>query len=364
MRKVVFKRFATIALFGVCILTSCIDMESDLDVRIKNDDKKIKTYLETNQIQATKHELGFYFQVLSANSAGATLSPGDVVEFEYVIKEMGKANVIETNMKNLLLINTDESCGTKMFVAQTFLCHNFSTASTTTNPAATSAETITNLPPIDHYRDEPAYLKLGSYSVIPEGLDYGMKMMRVGELYKFYIPSYLAFGDYWTDEFPSGAIFEITVKVIAKYSENQIETKQMDSLVTYMNTHYPGYTKYESGLCYIDSVAGTGSQPVDGSIVRIDFKRRYLNDELIKSSTGVQILLNSNQAVEGLEAGIKQMKEGGWAIMAMPSKLAFKHSVCIIPEVIRPEMLSDKVINSEVKPYSIIKYKVNLRSTN
>ena len=362
MGKFVFNRFAAITMLGVLTLTSCLDMESDLDERIKNDDKKIKAYLETNQIQATKHSLGFYFQSLNANSTGATLSTGDVVEFGYVIREMGKSNVIETNMSNLLLINTDESCGTKMFVAQTFLCHNNSSSSSS---AAATQNTITHeLPPIDHFRDEPAYLKLGSFSVIPEGLDYGIKMMRVGEMYRFYIPSYLAFGDYWTEEFPAGAIFEITVKVNAKYTESQIETMQMDSLTNYMDAHYPGYTKFESGLCYLDSVVGTGSRPFDGSIVRIDFKRRYLNEELIKSSTGVQILLNNNQAVEGLEAGIKQMNEGGWAIMAMPSKLAFKHSLCIIPEIIRPQMLSDKVINSEVKPYSIIKYKVNLRSTN
>jgi len=65
-----------------------------------------------------------------------------------------------------------------------------------------------------------------------------------------------------------------------------------------------------------------------------------------------------------LEEGLKLMKSGGSAILVMPSSIAFKQSVCVIPRKVRQELVRDKIIIEEVLPYSILKYVVKLKAVN
>ncbi len=316
------------------VVTSCFGLESDLEKQMKIDDQIIAKYLADNDIQAQRHRIGFYYMQtpqitlhqgsgLSNNGTGADalifypgygteLKMNDVVSFYYTISLLN-GTVVETNA----------------------------------GPGG-----------------EPAKVRLLTQTIIPEGLDLGIDMMKVGESYRFYMPSYLAYGTYGCEHFPANSNFIIDILVTGVETPTQIDDVQRDSIENYVAERYQNYKMFPSGLCIVDSIAGSGIKPFNGDKVTIDFNRKYLNNNLIKSTEGVQLVVGSGQAVDGLDEGLKLMKEGGTSIMFMPASIAFKQSICIIPQKARNELLDDKLITSEVLPYSIVKYIVKLRLVN
>jgi FKBP-type peptidyl-prolyl cis-trans isomerase len=303
------------SLFSIIILifSSCQkDEESDFEKQVKIDDEIISQYLADSSIQAKKHSTGFYYQVITSNNSGKSLVENNVINFYYTVSLLNGTILESTNKRN----NT------------------------------------------------PAQLKLLNSSLIPIGLDYGIDLMKVGEKYRFFIPSYLAFGNYSCSVFEENSIFIVDVKVDSIQSEEDVYEMQFDSIRSFVSKKYPSHEKFASGLYFIDSISGNGSKPHKGDKVNIDFTRTYLNDSLIKSVKGVSFYLGTGYAVQGLEEGIKFMKPGGTAILIMPSGIAFKQSLCIIPEKARKELLDDKVISAEVLPFSIVKYIVKLNSVN
>jgi len=306
--------FAVILLLVTPVmLTSCLKGDSAYEKQIKIDDAILSKHLTDNNIQALRHYSGFYYVIEDGYYGGGTsLVRNNVVSFYY----------------NISLLN------------------------------GTHIQSISKAT-----GDKPVQFSLLSNTIVPQGLDYGISLMKVGEKYRFYIPSYLAYGTYGCDLFPPNSIFVITVEVVGAKSEDDVNDIQLDSIQQYANVKYPSHVKYESGLFFIDSVPGTGSKPSYYSNVTIDFTRKYLNDRTIKSVLGTSFDLDRNNAVPGLEEGLKLMKEGGSAIMLMPSSIAFKQSLCIVPQAARQELLNDGLITSEVEPYSILKYVVKLKNT-
>jgi FKBP-type peptidyl-prolyl cis-trans isomerase FkpA len=297
------------------ILSSCVDTESDFEKRMKADDEKLTKYLTDNQIVATKHDKGFYYQKLTDNTNGQTLQTGDVIDFYYKISLLN-GNVI------------DESIET---------------------------------------RDTISQFRLGYWAIIPIGLDYGVSLMKTGEKYRFFMPSFLAYDYIHSNKFESYSNFIIDVEVLGKKSITAIDDAQLDSIQHYVDTTFTNSEKFASGLFYIPVTEGTGEKPFSGSKVSINFTRKYLNGKVIKKTPDGKpsvFYIDNNQAVEGLEEGLLQMYEGGKATLIMPASIGFMQSICIVPESMRGVLISNKEISTEVIPYSIIMYDVELVSVN
>jgi FKBP-type peptidyl-prolyl cis-trans isomerase FkpA len=304
-----------LALNLVSLLSACFDTESDLEKRMKADDQKITKYLTDNNIQATKHEQGFYYQKLISHDAGEVLNTGEVVDFYY---------------KMSLLDGT--------LVDQTLENHNVL-----------------------------SQFGLGYKSIVPLGLDYGVSMMKIGETFRFYIPSYLAYSYISNSKFEIYSNFIIDVEVVGKHTETEIDDEQLDSIDTYVKAHYTNYEKFASGLYYIETEAGTGDKPFSNSQVAINFTRKYLDGRVIRTTPkGLPSIfyIDNHEAAEGLEEGLLQMKKGGKATLIMPASIGFKESACIVPDFLRPDLLKDKEIFEEVLPYSIVMYDVELVTVN
>ncbi len=308
-------------LFSIVFSTqSCLKLNSDETDQMAANNNRIEQYLSLHNITAYKHSTGFFYEIVSTNPTGSQLQSGDVVEFRYKISLID-GTLIETN----------------------FLQEGAAPAS---------------------QDPDPAYFKLGTYSIIPEGLDIGIKLMKTGERFRFYMPSYLAFGNYRTDFFPANSIFIIDIIVLKIYTEQEMLDKQIALINEEFKFSRTKAVFTESGLCFYDSIPGSGRQPVNYDHVTIDFTRKYLDNTIIKTASDVSFTLNNNEAVAGLEEAIKMMKAGGSAVFAMPSAIGFKHSLCILPEKARKNLLDDKLISAEVKPYSVILYTVKLKSVN
>jgi len=302
-------RSALLIILSSVALTSCLG-ESDYERQVKIDDKIISDYLAENDIQAQKHASGLYYKVITENSTGTALTKNDVVSFYYSISKLD-GTLLES-------INKDENA--------------------------------------------PVQVKLLTYTIIPEGLDYGIDLMRVGEKFRFYVPSYLAYGSYSCSDFSTNTNFIIDIEVTDVQSESEIDEIQLDSIENYVNINYPDHQQFASGLYYIETIPGDGNKPMSGDMVTIDFTRKYLDDSVIKTANGVSLYLDHEEAVQGLEEGLKQMKVGTSAILIMPASIGFKQSLCVIPQKTREDLLDDNLISLEVLPYSIIKYIVKLNS--
>lgn len=302
----------------VASATSCLKSDSDYRKQIKIDDQKLAEYMASKSIHAEKHKTGFYYEVVNAAVGSSELKKNDVVSFYYIISTLdGKE--IETNY-------------------------------------TTSTHMGITLP------GSPALLKLNTMTVIPEALDYGISLMNVGSVYRFYVPSYLAYGSYSTADFGPHTNFIIQVEVVGVQKEADIEDLQRDSIDRYVAQHYPEHQKFASGLYFIDSIPGSGPRPSSGSLAVVDVKRMYLDNSVTLNNEGVSIYLDRGNNAPGLEEGIKLTREGGSSILIMPASIGFRQSVCVIPQKTRAKLYQDKIITNNVEPYSILKYNINLKS--
>ena len=201
------------------------------------------------------------------------------------------------------------------------------------------------------------------YSIVPQGLYYGIGMMKTGEEYCFYMPSWLAYSQYSTESFDSYSNFIIDVKVLSHTDKSELNNKEIDSIKNYVAHTDRDFEQTDDGLFYHEIEEGTGSTPVENSTVTFNFTRRYLDSTIIASTMGgdpVTVTLNKGEAVKGLEEGLLKMKEGGKALLIMPFNIGFKQSVCVVPESIQQNLFDKGFVFTSVLPFSIIMYDVEL----
>jgi FKBP-type peptidyl-prolyl cis-trans isomerase len=77
-----------------------------------------------------------------------------------------------------------------------------------------------------------------------------------------------------------------------------------------------------SGLYYIATKTGTGVSPKYGSQVKVKYKGTYTDGTEFDSGT-FSFFLGYGQVISGWDEGISYMKEGGKAILIIPSSLAY-----------------------------------------
>ncbi|NCU27087.1 hypothetical protein EOM86_10270, partial [Candidatus Nomurabacteria bacterium] len=144
-----------ILLISPMLFTSCLKDDSDYDKQVKIDDLNMQTYLSEHNIQAQKHYSGIYYRKITENNTGTSLTKNNVVSFYYTIQRIQPAT------------------------------------SSSYFPDAGPIESISR-----ENGDKPLQFALLTNTMIPQGLDYGISLMKVGEKYQFFIPSYLAYGSY------------------------------------------------------------------------------------------------------------------------------------------------------------------------
>jgi FKBP-type peptidyl-prolyl cis-trans isomerase FkpA len=79
--------------------------------------------------------------------------------------------------------------------------------------------------------------------------------------------------------------------------------------------------KTESGLYYIINNEGTGTRPLESSIVNIEYKGTFIDGTTFGEEESTTIDLS--KIIIGLKEGIQLFKEGGDGILIIPSSLAF-----------------------------------------
>jgi len=82
----------------------------------------------------------------------------------------------------------------------------------------------------------------------------------------------------------------------------------------------------ESGLYYIELIEGPGSSPVTGDSVDVYYTGYYLSGRILDHnlySDPLRVIIGEHGVIAGMEEGLTYIKEGGEALLVIPSKLAY-----------------------------------------
>ncbi|NJO01811.1 MAG: hypothetical protein HC880_09090 [Bacteroidia bacterium] len=204
---------------------SCLEQEeSPLERQARKDDIQIRTYLHENQITAIPTNAGIYYEILKENPAGKTVGAESLVSIYY------KVSLLDGQVVDSLLAGQGSA-----------LRFEHSTG-----------------------------------SLIPQGLNLGVGLMKQGEQFRFYIPSRYAYGTYTHEDFfPANAILIIEAEVVAVETWQDQQQRDRDTLQAFLTRNeLSGETQgFNSGLIYRRILEGSGNKPANGQRVSIHYTR-------------------------------------------------------------------------------------------
>ncbi len=303
------------------VLQGCLDdSESDFDRQVREADELIEAYLSEHQREAERQSSGVYIEVVEENESGRQVLADHVVGIVYTMTHLEGEYEIESHSDTLNPVRF-----------RNFYSHNFN-------------------------------------AIYPPGLNYEIGNMKLGETFRFYIPSYRAYGNFGHDDlFESHSHFIIEVGVVDLMTEDQMYEMEVAEIEQYIEDNELDAEAYSNGLQYVTVEEGSGDRPVSHSLVEFHFTRKYLDGTVLRTTEDEEPILtyvNSGELVAGLENGLPLIREGGKGILIMPSRLAFGMSVQILPQQLRDELVETGEFEPSARPYSPLIYEVELLSVD
>lgn len=107
-------------------------------------------------------------------------------------------------------------------------------------------------------------------------------------------------------------------------SKNKSEEERV-LLEAYLVENYITTDATSSGIYYIETLKGTGPDANGGDNVEVRYKGTFIDGEEFDSGIH-SFLLGYGRVIPGWDEGIKYMKEGGKAILVIPSGMAYGSS--------------------------------------
>ncbi len=179
-----------------------------------------------------------------------------------------------------------------------------------------------------------------------KGFDEGVGYLRKGGKNRLIVPSSLAFDSLgrgqmvlpYTTLVYETELVDIKTKeqvekereVARKAEEAKAETARLNEgkkISAYLINNNITVDPRESGLYYIEKVAGTGSQAAAGKTVKVHYTLYNIDGEKLQSSLdggeAFSFELGKGQVIQGWDEGIALMKAGGKATFILPSSLAY-----------------------------------------
>lgn len=254
-----------------------VDEAKALRELLARQDVEINNYLTQNNITAQKDEWGIYREQVQANATGEVVSEGDVALLHYTFKTLA-GEVVATSI-------------------------------------GAAPVRITQSP-------NRAYL--------PYALGENLQYVKVGETYRFYVPSPYAYDTYSDEEIPAQAILIMELQVLDVYHNAQEvgEAEQADIQAWLLENNRTSEV-LANGLHKIVLQEGTGELPVNGDTAKVYYKGSYLSGEVFDQNLtgdGFRFKLGNQAVVEGFEQAVKSMKVGEKALFILPSALAYRNT--------------------------------------
>jgi FKBP-type peptidyl-prolyl cis-trans isomerase 2 len=297
----------------IAFLSSCIKFEeSAFQKETELQNRLLADHIAVNKINATSHPVGFYFEKIQDNPLGNRISSNDTIGVYYEIKTI-KGTMVESYM--------DETKSPRLFV------HKES-------------------------------------ALVPKGLNFASALAKEGEVFKVFLPSYLAFESYaFPQLFQGNEQFEILVKFAKIFNRDEIKTMEDLTAQEYLQKNsLEGFTKQEDGL-YLSKKESTLADAVvakNGDVITFNFTLNQLGENIpvLESSTeNYQLTLGASNNLKFLNQVMKDVKKGDEIDVIVPSHLAFGSSIQVFPYQVRRDLIRNGLVPLIVRPFEPTRFK-------
>lgn len=179
----------------------------------------------------------------------------------------------------------------------------------------------------DSSRSRGAAARFPVASVAGSWTEEGVKLMKVGDRYRFYVPASLAFGETGTPGGPIGPNEALIYDVELLKVTNAESNAKIAADFLAANAQKPGVKTTESGLQYevITEGAADGKSPADTNIVRVNYKGTLLDGAEFDSSyaRNEPAEFPLGEVIAGWTEGVQLMSVGDKFRFYIPPALAY-----------------------------------------
>ena len=120
---------------------------------------------------------------------------------------------------------------------------------------------------------------------------------------------------------------EAEVKAAQEAELKRLETEETMKRYEFLEKNYPDAQELASGLYYIEVKEGKGDTPQNGQNVNVHYTGTFLDGNKFDSSVDrgnpLSFVLGQKRVIPGWEEGVAMMREGGKAVLVVPSHLAY-----------------------------------------
>ena len=170
------------------------------------------------------------------------------------------------------------------------------------------------------------------------GIEEGFAMLSKGDSATFLIPADSIFAKTFGKPLPpfvrKGSMLTFVVKMVDIKTKKQMDAEnekrkmeEQQKLAEYITKNNVTVKPSESGLYYVETLAGTGEQAAKGKTVSVHYTGKLLDGKVFDSSVQrgqpIKFPLGVGQVIPGWDEGISLMKVGGKATLIIPSRIGY-----------------------------------------
>jgi FKBP-type peptidyl-prolyl cis-trans isomerase len=193
-------------------------------------------------------------------------------------------------------------------------------------------------------RPEPVKFEFGKRIDTP-GFEYAVGTLKKGSKARVIVPSILGFGRRGSGTLvPPYTTLVYDVEILDVQTKADFEKEQKDSqksdqmksdslknaepviLAKYLKDNNIIVKPTASGLYYVEVSAGSGAKAEAGKTVKVHYTGKLVDGKVFDSSkkgAPIEFMLGRGQVIRGWDEGISMMKQGGKALLIIPSAIGY-----------------------------------------
>lgn len=255
-----------VMLVGLAGMISCNKgIEYDDEAKAVENQQSIEKYLADSSITATKDSSGMYYVLRKANPAGAKPSAQDGVRLNF-------------------------------------------NAYTLDGKKVASSENTEKIPFVRPY----------NLGFLLGGMERALNIIRVGESATLFMPFYLAFGSYASDDVPAYSVIKMNIEVVSSRSE----VKQIDDFIA--ENKLTVSDRSTDNLVIVRTNTVTGDSIGIGKTVSFTYKAKLLTGAIFDNgATTLSITTGDGKYVPGFDRAMRKLRRGEKATIIFPSALGY-----------------------------------------
>ncbi|MBS9522466.1 FKBP-type peptidyl-prolyl cis-trans isomerase [Litoribacter alkaliphilus] len=306
-------RTATAAVVALGMSACLSPMENEIDKVWERDDTLLKAYMESNNIEATKTQVGYYYSKEIENDNAPQITNNSIVGIYYRIKTID-GKVIDSH----------------------------------------TAED-----------GDPLIFLHGEAGMVPRVINFASGLASEGEVLNIYAPSQLGYGEYQYQQLIlASSNLDIRVEYAKVYTKEELAEIEDQRIQDYLASNsIEGFERQENGA-YIkvyeegdaDSlrVKSGDRVVVNYKIYELSEKEPFGKGEAENGSFGYRVGVPDN--LKFLDQSVLGFTTNSHVEIIAPSHLAYGASTQVIPQVIREDLFKRELIMDRVRPFEPIRF--------